>query len=172
MGYNDFFNRLDDAKKVLVGIGKGFSKDCDSDKLIEYYNKLSKVLDSKDYFVVNITNESYIKKSNIDVQRVTMPLDSEVSEETGEMQWNEYTKWLQQTLNKELLILELGVGFDMPTLVRWPFEKIASLNNKAFLYRVNENFPQLPDDLGEKGVSIKESVSGFLDAIYTERFGN
>ena len=36
-------------------------------------------------------------------------------------QWQAYTRWLAGTLNKELLILELGVGFGTPTVIRWPF---------------------------------------------------
>lgn len=172
MEYNEFFDKLDNAKKVLIGIGKGFSKGQDGEQLKVYYNKLAKLLSEKDCFVVNISSETNIKNSDFDMTKVAIPLDEEVSKEENEKQWNEYTKWLQQTLNKDLLILELGVGFDMPTLVRWPFEKIAMLNNKAFLYRVNENFPQLPDDIGKKGVSVKMPVGDFLDTIFTERFGN
>lgn len=167
-----FFDKLDNAKMVLVGVGKGFAKGHEDAKLLENYNTLAKLLAEKNYFIVNISNENNIKKSNFDMGRVAIPLDEEVSEADNEKKWNEYTKWLQLTLNKELLVLELGVGFDMPTLVRWPFEKIAMLNNKAFLYRVNENFPQLPDDIGDKGVSVKMSVGEFLDTIYVERFGN
>ena len=171
MDLNILFDKLDKAQKVLIGIGTGFSKDCDNDTIIQEYNNLAKLFAEKDYFVVNISDETNIRQSDIDMNRVTMPLDSEASEEDNEKQWNEYTKWLQQTLNKDLLIIELGVGFDKPTLVRWPFEKIAQINHKAFLYRVNEKFPQLPEEIGEKGVSVKETVSGFLDAILTERFG-
>ena len=40
-------------------------------------------------------------------------------------QWSVYTKWLQTTLNRKLLILELGVGMQYPSVIRWPFEKIA-----------------------------------------------
>ena len=167
-----FFDKLDNAKMVLVGIGKGFSKGFDNDKLVGYYNMLAQLLSEKDYFIVNISSENNIKKSNFDMAKVAIPLDEEVSEDENENQWNEYTKWLQQTLNRDLLVLELGVGFDMPTLVRWPFEKIAMLNNKAFLYRVNENFPQLPDDIGDKGDSVKMTVGEFLDTIFKERFGN
>ncbi len=172
MDNTNFFDKLDNAKMVLIGIGKGFSKGHDNDKLVEYYNKLVDFLAEKDYFVVNISNENNIKKSNFDMTKVAIPLDEDVPEEDNEKQWNEYTKWLQQTLNKDLFLLELGVGFDMPTMVRWPFEKIAKLNNKAFLYRVNENFPQLPDDIGDKGESVKMTVGEFLDTIHKERFGN
>ena len=38
-------------------------------------------------------------------------------------QWQAYTRWLAGTLNRELLILELGVGFGTPTVIRWPLRR-------------------------------------------------
>ncbi len=167
-----FYDKFDNAEKVLVGIGKGFGKNLDKEDIISCYERLAGLLSEKDYFVVNVSDDLMIKESAIDLAKITSPLDETVSEEENEAKWNEYTAWLQRTLNKNLCILELGVGFDMPTLVRWPFEKIAMLNNKAFLCRVNESFPQLPDDIGDKGISVKIAVEEFIETIYTERFGN
>ena len=77
--------------------------------------------------------------------------------ESGYMEgWKNYTMWLQRTLNRKFALLELGVNFEVPTVIRWPFEKIAMLNNKAMLYRVNGKFPQFPMEIGDKGISINE----------------
>ena len=35
-------------------------------------------------------------------------------------QWQRYTRWLAMTMNRELLVLELGEGFQVPTVIRWP----------------------------------------------------
>lgn len=78
-------------------------------------------------------------------------------------QWQLYTKWLQGTLNKKVLILELGVGLKFPSVVRWPFEKIAYFNQKAVFYRVNENLYQMSEELKDKGVPIaKNSIDWLL----------
>ena len=45
-------------------------------------------------------------------------------------QWGHYRKWLQGTLNRRLFVLELGVGMRFPSVVRWPFEKVAFFNQK------------------------------------------
>ena len=37
--------------------------------------------------------------------------------------WQTYTRWLQGTLNKKVCILELGVGMQYPSVIRFPFEK-------------------------------------------------
>lgn len=69
-------------------------------------------------------------------------------------QWNKYTRWLGCTLNRKLVILELGVGFQYPQVIRFPFEKTAFYNLKSAFVRVNSKFPQLPPELSQRGVSI------------------
>lgn len=83
-------------------------------------------------------------------------------------QWNLYNKWLQRTLNKKLIILELGEGFKMPTLMRWPFEKIVFINEKARLYRINKDFYQVPENLHEKGFAVKSDSKDFLETLLNE----
>ncbi len=79
------------------------------------------------------------------------------------MQWDKYTKWLQRTLNRKLVLLELGVDFSVPTVIRWPFEKIAMLNYKANLYRINEKLYQLPEEMKDKGLSISENSFEYIN---------
>lgn len=77
-------------------------------------------------------------------------------------QWQLYKKWLQGTINKKLLILELGVGMRFPTVIRWPFEKAAFFNNKAFFYRVNKKLYQLTEELSGKGAGISQNAIDWL----------
>lgn len=77
-------------------------------------------------------------------------------------QWTKYTKWLSCTLNRKLCVIELGVGFRFPQVVRFPFEKVAAYNRKASLVRINSKFPQLPEEMSQRGVSVKESPVQFL----------
>ena len=66
-------------------------------------------------------------------------------------------KWQTCTINRSLVILELGEGFSTPTVMRWPFEKIIYFNQKSKLYRINENFYQLPKEAEKRGVSVHEN---------------
>lgn len=77
-------------------------------------------------------------------------------------QWHRYTAWLAGTVNRKLLLLELGEGFQTPTVIRWPFEKTVRYNQKAFLCRVNENFAQLPEGIAGSAVSVKENSVEWL----------
>lgn len=76
--------------------------------------------------------------------------------------WSEYTKWLQGTVNKRLCVLELGVGMEYPTVLRFPFEKIVFYNQKAFMYRVHSALYQVGVEIGAKGVGIRYNPVDFL----------
>lgn len=76
--------------------------------------------------------------------------------------WAAYTKWLQNTLNKKLLILELGEGFGVPGLFRWPFEKMAFYNEKAYMVRVNRTLYQIGEELKGKADAVKMDSKDFL----------
>lgn len=76
--------------------------------------------------------------------------------------WSEYTKWLQGTVNRRLCVLELGVGMEYPTVIRFPFEKIIFYNQKAFLYRVHPMLYQIGEEIGDRGCALKGNPVDFL----------
>lgn len=80
-------------------------------------------------------------------------------------QWKLYTKWLQGTLNRDLAVLELGVGMEFPSVIRWPFEKAAFFNRKAFFCRVNEKLYQLTEELAGKGGGISQNTIDWLEQL-------
>ena len=83
--------------------------------------------------------------------------------ESGYMaQWVAYRNWLQRTINRKVCILELGAGMNYPTIIRWPFEKIAFCNQKASFVRVHRNLYQLSEELHGKGNSIEADPIEFL----------
>lgn len=84
------------------------------------------------------------------------------SEEGYLKKWNIYMKWLQGSLNKNVRILELGVGLKYPSVIRWPFERVTLINNKAKFMRVHKQLFQLTEDIREKGISIEENPVEFL----------
>ena len=54
------------------------------------------------------------------------------------------------------VLLELGENYKDPSLIRWPFEKTAMLNNKAYLFRVHKIFSQVPEELSGKSCPVAE----------------
>lgn len=76
--------------------------------------------------------------------------------------WEIYMKWLQGTVNKKVCVIELGVGMQMPSIIRWPFERIVYYNKKAFLYRIHSTLYQMEEKIGDRGMGIKEKPVNFL----------
>lgn len=83
-------------------------------------------------------------------------------EEGYQDKWNVYTKWLQGTVNRKLCILELGAGMMFAGVLRFRFEKIAGLNQKANLIRVHRSLCQIPEEIKERGTGISQNAVDFM----------
>lgn len=79
--------------------------------------------------------------------------------------WKIYTKWLQGSVNRRLLLLELGVGMKFPSVIRFPFEKVAYFNQKASMYRVHKSLYFMTEELADKGVGIAENAIDWLQNL-------
>lgn len=71
-------------------------------------------------------------------------------------QWNAYQNWIGESLNKKVCVLEFGVGFQLPSIIRWPFEKITYVNQKAELIRVHDRLWQVPKEIMGRSVSYSK----------------
>ena len=80
-------------------------------------------------------------------------------------QWQIYTKWLQGTVNCKVCIIELGVGMKFPSVIRWPFEKVAFFNQKASFFRVHSRLYQMTEEVKDKGCGIKALPDDFLKEL-------
>lgn len=90
-------------------------------------------------------------------------MDAEDYAEEGYLpQWHRYTKWLQGTVNRRLCILELGVGMQFPTVIRWPFEKIAFFNQKASFFRIHSKLYQTAEEIKDRSYGIQALSEDFL----------
>ena len=86
--------------------------------------------------------------------------------ETGYLdEWTIYKKWLQGTVNKKVCIVELGVGMKYPTVIRWPFEKIAFFNQKASFFRVHSRLYQTAEEIKEKSVAMQMTAEEFIQEL-------
>ena len=87
--------------------------------------------------------------------------------ETGYLeQWKVYTNWLQHTLNKKIVVLELGENFQTPSVMRWPFEKITYINQKSYFVRVGEKFSQLTEEMAkDRAISMPINSRAFIENL-------
>ena len=76
--------------------------------------------------------------------------------------WGTYMKWLQGTLNRRLCILELGADMMFAGVLRFRFEKMISLNQKAKLIRIHSRLHQLPAEIAGQGMGISKNAVDFM----------
>lgn len=157
---NEIKEQLKDAERVLIGIGAEWKQNEDEREaqIAKAKENLHNLLAGKDYFVISTLTAAEVERLGFEKMHTVVPFDEALTEE----EWNHYTDWLSRTLNRKLVILELGEGFMQPTVIRWPFEKTAAINQKARLYRVHKTFYQISDEIKEKAVAVKaDSVEFF-----------
>lgn len=68
--------------------------------------------------------------------------DCFVEDEEWHRQAEAYYDFVRRFADKRLLLLELGVGFNTPTIIRMPFEQMAEKLPQAYLVRLNRDYPQ------------------------------
>ena len=76
-----------------------------------------------------------------------------------------YINFLEKIEGKRVVLLELGVGFNTPTIIRFPFEKMTSQNDNFYLVRLNMNDLQCIIDMGNKVTLIGGDMAKSLSAI-------
>lgn len=144
---------IKESNLVLVGIGEDIK-----DKREILYQSLAELLLKKDYYIVSLQDRAGLELAGLIPEQITAPMDEGEDPKT----WEKYLHWLGFTLNQKLCVLELGVGFKYPDLIRFPFEKVSYFNQKSRYIRMNEKFPQLSAEIADRGISIKEDPVVFF----------
>lgn len=82
-----------------------------------------------------------------------------------------YIAFLQRTAQTRIVYLELGVGFNTPGIIRYPFEQFALQGKRATLVRVNQTDADVPPALRRKSVSLRGDIHRILQALGEEDGG-
>ncbi|NLT13148.1 MAG: hypothetical protein GXY05_02260 [Clostridiales bacterium] len=86
-----------------------------------------------------------------------------------------YVDWLAGTNGKRLCILELGVGFNTPAVIRWPFERLTFAHDCAHLFRVNRGYrewsghgghPVIPEPIMDKSTAVPYDAKDVIERLY------
>ncbi len=152
--------QTDPAAAALLAFHKSQKKagGCKKEQVQKAYEVLADLLKDKNYFVISLCEDGLLEQSGLKKDRILTPAKEGEEETDGGVypadSWETYTKWLQGTLNRNLVILELGVGMELPQLIRFPFEKVAYFNQKSCLYRVHSHLYQMTEEIKERGYSV------------------
>ena len=76
-----------------------------------------------------------------------------------------YQEFLEENKRNKVVFLELGVGYNTPTIIRYPFEQMAANWPQATLVRIGRSQASVPKKLGDKGISIDDGIQTALNEI-------
>lgn len=79
-----------------------------------------------------------------------------------------YGEFLDNTKDKKVLLLELGVGFNTPGIIRLPFEQMTYNNKEWNLVRINKDNTSTFFDIEDKIIKIKDDIS----AVFSQKIHN
>ena len=73
-----------------------------------------------------------------------------------------YAQFVNRSLSGRLLLLEFGVGFNTPSIIRWPFDQIVIEHPRAALVRVNLEDATVPEAIDRKSIVFHENAAQVL----------
>lgn len=84
-----------------------------------------------------------------------------------------YGDFLENLEKKKTVLLELGVGFQTPTIIRFSFEKMMREHENFSLIRLNRDEAIVPKSFGDRVIGIhadmKKTINDLYDARGTQR---
>ena len=76
-----------------------------------------------------------------------------------------YEEFVNKHLNSRLVLLELGVGMNTPSIIRYPFERITHRNNKSTLIRLNNSWTQGAMENASRTITFGEDMSKVIPLL-------
>ena len=91
--------------------------------------------------------------------------DTFVEDDNWHLMQNRYSNFLKNNSSKNVLLLEFGIGFNTPGIIRFPFEKMTFTHDKFKLVRFNDKYAMIPNQIKDKSLSVTDSISKVLDLL-------
>lgn len=88
-----------------------------------------------------------------------------VQNENWDIAYNNYEKFIENNENKKIVFIELGVGYNTPGIIRYPFEQMTNKNEKAILVRLNKDYPEGPVENKNKTISFTEDMTEVIERL-------
>ena len=85
-----------------------------------------------------------------------------VQDENWYKQDKKYSEFLDRNKNKSVLLLEFGVGFNTPGIIRFPFEQMILENKNWTLVRFNKDTRSFYD-LEDRFIEIQEDIKKVIE---------
>jgi NAD-dependent SIR2 family protein deacetylase len=134
-----------------------------------YIDKLLPLIDSETFMISNESAIPYCPYCNAPLATAFRAFEGYKNEE------RRFHEWIESAIGKKLCIVELGVGFNTPGVIRKPFEHLTYVHENSHLFRINKGYkewrghggyPMIPDELKGKSTSMPYDAKEVLDRLY------
>mgnify|MGYP004592306799 FL=1 len=88
-----------------------------------------------------------------------------VQDENWYKQSKAYEDFVNNAKDKKVILLELGVGFNTPIIIRFPFEQMTMQNKNWNLVRINKDNVITWNDIEEKSILIQEDIANIINKL-------
>lgn len=82
----------------------------------------------------------------------------------------QYKAFLKKNESSRIVFMELGVGFNTPGIIRFPFEKMTYRNPNAILIRVNRDHPAGAKENLQRTISFDEEMAQVVKDLMEEQY--
>ncbi len=76
-----------------------------------------------------------------------------------------YVAFVKEYGGERIVFLELGVGYNTPGIIRFPFEQLTYANPSATLIRMNREYPQGARENAKRTISFDENMAEVISAL-------
>ena len=104
------------------------------------------------------------------------PMDVHVRADAGFIQdeaWyamaDGYEAFIARYRDRRIVFLELGVGFNTPSIIRYPFEGMTYRNPQATLIRINKDYPDSLPENRQRTISFGEHAEKVIEDFRKEK---
>ena len=73
-----------------------------------------------------------------------------------------YQQFLDKIKGKKIVLLEIGVGYNTPAIIKYPFERMVYLNKKFNLIRINKDYPIVSNEIEKRTICFDEDTMKIL----------
>lgn len=91
--------------------------------------------------------------------------DTFVEDEGWHSAAERYSDFLRRHENTAVLFLELGVGYNTPVIIKYPFWKMTASNDKATYACINLGEAVCPQEIGKRSICIDGDIISVMDVL-------
>jgi hypothetical protein len=124
------------------------------------------------FFYNDNVKERALKSLKNEMEEIKMKInirkdDSFVEDSNWHQLHNTYENFINSNIDKKLVLIELGVGFNTPGIIRFPFERLAYEYENVTLIRVNDRYTNVAYELENNTnvITMKEDCATFIQNI-------